>query len=411
MALQRDIVIIGAGFAGVWSALAAKRLISLSNKQRDLQVVVIAPEPFLAIRPRLYEADVATMNHPLRDLFDSAGIQFIQATVHNIDTTGNTIQFQSTTGTKASIEYKRLILAAGSQVVRPQTVAGIQKHAFDIDTISAASKLESHLDRLPTFPPSQSRNTIVICGAGFTGLELATELPKRLGEKSGARIILVEGADEVGPELGPGPRPIIRQALEALGVEVRLGSPVTEIDASGVHLASGEYIKTMTAVWTAGMRATPLTQQITGAKDTLGRLQVDQYLRVPTNEQVYATGDAAYALVDTDGHHALMSCQHALILGRVSGHNAAADLLDESMIAYSQPAYNTCLDLGAFGAVVTSGWAREVKVSGEVGKKVKTYINQKLIYPPNDAKEAINAADPKIASSDELLTEMLITVQ
>jgi NADH dehydrogenase FAD-containing subunit len=247
-----------------------------------------------------------------------------------------------------------------------------------------------------------------VCGAGFTGIELAAELPGRLGQDFKPRIILVDNAGEVGPELGLGPRPVITQALKDLGVETKLGSGVAEVGAKGVTLCSGEYIETMTAVWTAGVRATPLTEQIPGAKDSLSRLHVDQDLRVPSSKHVFATGDAARALTDTKGHYAMMSCQHAHLLGRVSGYNAAADLLGEPKLPYSQTGYGTCLDLGAWGSVITRGWEREVKLTGDAAKRIKTSINQELIYPPSEAEEAIAVADPVTYPGGEELFDQLL---
>lgn len=69
-------------------------------------------------------------------------------------------------------------------------------------------------------------------------------------------------------------------------------------------------------------------------------------------DTIYATGDVAYAATDEDDNHAMMSCQHAMNLGR---SNVAADLLGEAPIPYSQPKYVTCLDLGPWGAVYTEG--------------------------------------------------------
>ena len=205
----------------------------------------------------------------------------------------------------------------------------------------------------------------------------------------------------LGPELGPGPRPTITQALKELGVEVKLGTAVVAIDAGGVTLASGERIETETAIWTVGMRATPLSEQIPGSKDPLGRLYVEQTLRVSSTRDVFATGDAACALADTKNkRYALMSCQHANQLGRVSGYNAAADLLGEPLLDYSQAGYVTCLDMGAWGAVLSTGWERDVKVTGDVAKRAKCLINQKLIYPPPLAKDALSVANPIGASAD-----------
>ncbi|KAK3332967.1 hypothetical protein B0T19DRAFT_114059 [Cercophora scortea] len=396
--MSSKLVIIGAGFAGVWSALSAKRLINLKRKDgesKDIEVIVIAPEPSLVLKPRLYEANASSMFHPVGPLFKDAGITFIQGNAEAIDTDGHTIEVHTPSGNCLSVTYDRLILAAGSTVVRPPVVSGLQRYAFDIDSLASATKLESHLRTLlATLPSTPARNTIVVCGAGFTGIELAAELPGRFPN---TRIVIVDIADEIGPELGKRPRPAIAKALNRLGVEVKLGSAVTSIDAGGVCLGLGERIDAMTVVWTAGVRATPLTRHIPGPKDSLSRLHVDQDLRVPPSRHVFATGDAARALTDTEGHYTLMSCQHAIELGRVSGYNAAADLLNEPTVPYSQPTYVCCLDLGAAGAVIGKGWERKVLLSGGLAKKVKAYINQKLIYPPLNADEAIAAAGPVVA--------------
>ncbi|KAH8433737.1 NAD(P)/FAD-dependent oxidoreductase [Aspergillus melleus] len=405
--MQTRIVIAGAGFAGVWSALSAKRLIGLQGKEDDIEVVVVAPEPTLVLRPRLYEANASGMTHPLGALFNDAGINFIRGTVESIHTEEQTVNVRHVSGPASTIKYDRLILAAGSTVSRPSKVAGVQEHTFDIDALDSATKLESHLHSLASLAASPGRDTIVVCGGGFTGIEIATELPKRFPN---AHIVLVENGTEIASGFAPSSRAIIKKALQDLKVDVKLGSAVTSIDSEGILLASGERIETKTPIWTAGVRASPLTQQISGAKDGLSRLHVNQNLRVLTDPHVFATGDAACAVADTNGHHALMSCQHALVLGRFAGHNAAADLLGEPMMPYSQAAYICCLDLGGSGAVIAQGWEKELKLQGDVAKGVKTLINQQLIYPPQNVEEAMAAADPIGPDSDQLLEQLIQVV-
>ncbi|KAH7215265.1 hypothetical protein DER44DRAFT_655939 [Fusarium oxysporum] len=398
--MPSKIVIIGAGFAGVWSAFSAQRLINLNNKEQDIEVLIIAPEQSLTLRPRLYEPNPSIMKQPLDSLFMSAGIGFFQGTVERIDTDSQMIHVESPSGDESDIGYDRLILAAGSAVAQPKSVTGLEEYAFDIDSIAAATKLESHINSLESLPVSKARNTVVVCGGGFTGIEIATELPNMLKHIGNPRIVLVESAPEVGPELGKGPRPTIMKALESIGVELRLSASVTSVDSGGVNLSSGERIEAMTAIWTAGVRATSLTQQIPGKRDRLCRLYVDQDLRVPGCPHVLATGDAAHAATDAKGNVTMPSCQHAVVLGRFSGHNAAADLLGEPTLLYSQPGYGTCLDLGPWGAMLANGWDREVTVTGRVAKQVKRYVNQKVIILPETAKEALDAADPASYDSE-----------
>lgn len=398
--MQQRILIVGAGFAGMWSALSAARLLDQHGVSGErIEVALVAPRPMLTIRPRLYETRPASMEAPLRELFAATGVQYVQGRVDAIHTGRNEIEVVDGAGGRFALAYDRLVLAAGSRLFRPD-VPGLVEHAFSIDQIDEAAAFEAHCRRLAQLPETPARNTVIVAGGGFTGIEIAAELPERLrgvlGGSARIRVVVVERADEIGPDLGPGPRPVIQQALSALGVECRLGTAVTSIDAGGVTTSQGERIAAHTVVWTAGLRAHNLTEQIPGSRDSLGRLHVDGSLRVPGVQDVFAAGDTAYAATDDAGNHALMSCQHALTLGRFAGNNAAADLLGIPSLPYRQPRYVTCLDLGPWGAVFTEGWDRKVQFAGADAKARKRFINGEYIYPPKPIRaEALAAADPQ----------------
>lgn len=160
-------------------------------------------------------------------------------------------------------------------------------------------------------------------------------------------------------------------------------------------LKNGERIESATEIWTAGVEAHTLTTQIEGERDDQARLRVNENLQVPMYPDVYATGDTAHARTDDIGNTALMTCQHAIQLGKFAGHNAAASLLHVEPYPYRQVNYVTCLDLGAWGAVYTEGWEQEVKSVREDAKKIKLAITNELIYPPAaDRAVAFAAADP-----------------
>src|SRR4029079_3748467 len=134
----------------------------------------------------------------------------------------------------------------------------------------------------------------------------ATEMPTRLrsifGNEADIRIVLVERGELIAPQTGANPLPVIAKAIRNAGVEIMLGVGVTALDESGVTLSNGQHIESATVIWTAGMRASALTAQISASRDNLGRLIVDPDLRVPGAKNVFATGDTAKVAADGLGN-------------------------------------------------------------------------------------------------------------
>jgi NADH:ubiquinone reductase (H+-translocating) len=335
------VLILGGGYAGAYAALGAAR----ARGDASVEIVLVSAEPDLVNRPRLYEpAPGAHLRYPLAPMLERVDAAFQLGRVTAIDVAERRVSLAD----GSALAWDRLVIALGSQTQRP-ALPGIER-AFDVDTYEAALALDRHLHTLPPGAP------VTIIGSGFTGLELATELATRF------KVVLVERAPVVAPSLGEGPRATIVRALDALGVDVRLGAEVDRID--------GE-----TTVWCGGMVANPLTRTLPADRDVLGRLVTEPSLLVRGLAGVYAAGDVACAMAD-DEHPALMSCQHAIKLGQFAGHNAMSDLLGQPVLPYRQPVYRMCLDLGAAGAVQTDGWERRVLKSGPEVKAIKREINK-----------------------------------
>jgi len=380
------ILIAGAGFAGMHAALSAARLRDKQGVSPDtLEIVVVAPEPRLVIRPRLYERSPETMVAPLGKLFEALDIRYEQGRVDVIDSASKSAVIVGPDGVRRSLPYDRLVLAAGSQGFKPD-IPGLDKHGFTVDQLDDAIALDRHLAALANRPSSAARDTVVVAGGGFTGIEVATEMPSRLrallGPKANVRVLIVDRNDAIAPAMGPNPRPLIEKALREAGVETRLGVGVAALNENGVTLSDKQFIESATVVWAGGFRANPLTAQIPAERDRSGRLIVDRNLRVAAVPAVFAAGDTAYATTDDLGHHALMSCQHANRLGASAGFNAAADLLGVPLEPYQQKNYVTCLDLGPSDAVFTRGWDAMIEITGDKAKAMKREINRQWIYPP-----------------------------
>ena len=397
--MKQQILIIGAGFGGMWTALSATRLLDIHG-HNQVEVTVLAPQAELRIRPRFYEPEAHRLVAPIGELLDAVGVTFIKGAAETIDVQQKHVVYTDAAGVRQIHHYDKLVLATGSGLALPDT-QGVAQYAFDVDQIEQAIRLENHLKSLAELPPSRGRNTVVVAGGGFTGIETATEMPARLrailGEHVDMEVIIVDRGEKVGASLGAEISQSIAEASDELGVTWRLKSSVVAVDEQGVTLGDGQRIEAKTVIWTTGVRASSLTAQIPGERDGLGRLHVDAHLQVIGQQDIFATGDVAYAATDDLGNHALMTCQHAIVLGRHAGNNVAAQILGVAPVAYSQPKYVTCLDLGGWGAVYTEGWDRQVKLTRQDGKALKTQINTVWIYPPAaDRDVAWAAADPLI---------------
>ncbi|WOJ31067.1 NAD(P)/FAD-dependent oxidoreductase [Citrobacter koseri] len=395
--MRKQILIVGAGFSGMWAALSAARLAD-KHQNDTIDITVIAPQPELRVRPRFYENAVQTLVAPLQPLFDETGVNFLRGTVAQILPDSKEVSWADASGKTHLHRYDHLILASGSHVNR-SLVTGADAHAFDLDQLESAAVLEQHLKDLANKEESAARNTVVVCGGGFTGIEMALELPGRLRDILGAdaktRVVVVERGPQPGARYSEELRNVIIEASAELGVEWLVNTEVESVDATGITLKDGQTIASQTVIWTVGVQANDLTGQIDAPRDRQGRLHVNAQLQVVGHDDIYATGDVAYAATDDKGNHALMTCQHAILLGKFAGNNAAADLLEVTPLPYRQENYVTCLDLGAWGAVYTEGWDQQVKLTRAEAKKLKLSIVSELIYPPKaDRAVAFEIADP-----------------
>jgi NADH dehydrogenase len=392
-----EVVVLGAGFAGLWAALgAARRLDEAGERAAGVNVTVVSAEPYHDIRVRNYEADLRPCRIPLQQLLDPVGVGHVTATVTGIDTAARTVA--TSAGPRP---YDRLVIALGSRVAIPD-LPGLGEFGFDVDTYDGAMRLQQHLNTLAASAHTLAAATVIVVGAGLTGIETACELPQRLAvlfPDCAPRVLLIDRNQHVGSDMGESARPVIETALAANGVQARLGVGVAAVDQHEVTLTSGETVAASTVVWCAGMRASPVTADLGVERDRLGRVAVDEYLRVLGTDDVFAAGDVAAAWMD-ENHLSVMSCQHGRPMGRYAGYNVIADLFGEPMLALRIPWYVTVLDLGAAGAVYTEGWDREVIAIGADAKATKRTINGTRIYPPLDgSREALLAAAAPVLQS------------
>jgi NADH:ubiquinone reductase (H+-translocating) len=400
------IVVLGSGFAGLWSAVGAARALEQFGIARDeVEVTLVNRDPWHTIRVRDYESDLSDVRVPLESVLAPIGVRHHEAEVVEFDFSRRQI-ICSRHGSTQALAYDRLVFALGSQLARP-SIPGLAQHAFDVDTYDNGMRLNAHVESLAARSPSAEQYTALVVGAGLTGIEAATEMVTKLrvaiqrtngiANLSKPRVIIADHRLRIGSDMGDEAVPVIKQALAWSGIEMRTGVSVAAVDGHSATLSTGERIPAATVIWCAGMRANPLTALFPVQHDHLGRIPVDPFMKVKGMDGVFAAGDSAFAMVD-DTHVSVMSCQHARPMGRFAGYNVVVDLLGKAMLPLRIDWYVTVLDLGEWGALYAQGWDRHVVATAQAAKKTKRIINCDRIYPPRSGSrdEIFAAAEPVV---------------
>jgi NADH:ubiquinone reductase (H+-translocating) len=359
------LVIVGAGFGGLW---AAKTLTNAA-----VEIVVIDRENYHLFQPLLYQVATAGLSPadiaaPIRGIVGAyRNVTVLLGEIVGVDVVARTV---SIIGGR-HVPYDYLILATGA------------RHAYfghdewellapGLKRIEDATEIRRRIllafERAESEANADERRrlmNLVIVGGGPTGVELAgaiAELARRALAKDfrnidprATCIILVEA----GPRLLPSfPEDLSNDAmrrLEQLGVEVRLGAPVTAIDSSGVTIGPAR-IDARTVIWAAGVAASPAGNWIGAKCDRVGRIEVDRDLSVPGHPEIFAIGDTALAL-DTDGKPLPGIAPVAKQQGRYVGKLIKARLRGaEQAKPFRYRNYGNLATIGRKAAVIDFGW-------------------------------------------------------
>ncbi len=150
---MKKILVLGGGFAGLWSAVgAARELDELGIGSDQVEITLVNRDAYHNIRVRDYEADLSQVRIPLDDVLQPIGVKRIEGQVVDIDHQQQSVTIDTCDG-HLSVEYDRLIFALGSRLYRPN-IPGLEKYTFAVDTYNEATQLNAHLNSLPTQPES-----------------------------------------------------------------------------------------------------------------------------------------------------------------------------------------------------------------------------------------------------------------
>jgi NADH dehydrogenase len=387
--LKKQLVIIGGGFAGFWSAISAIRQSRSIKKRDEVDIILVNPNNQVTIRPRLNELSLNAMRFELDKYLKPLGIHQITGRAEIIDPENHEVIISTVQGNR-NLKYDFLILAAGSSLQLPN-LPGIH-YAFNVDTLDHVQSLEDHIIDLAKKDFNETgATTFVVVGSDFTGLEVATTIEQKArtihafysGRKSSFKVILLETGNQPVPRYSKECRQYIDEIITFRHIEVIPNAEPSAIEPDTVLLSNGNLITTRTVIWTSGMATSSLAYFFKSAKDEMNRLTVDEFLRLSGYEDVIAAGKVAH-----DSHFAQFE-------GRWAGHNAINDLFNFPLKEYAPPDYINCIDLGEPASSDATNGEHEMQKRYEKGKAMN-YVNSVTMYPWQDVEETVKESFPQI---------------
>jgi NADH:ubiquinone reductase (H+-translocating) len=330
---QGGTLILGGGFAGAYVA----RFLGARG------ATIVSLENFMLYTPLLPEAASGTLEPrhavvPLRVMCPHAELLLGEAT--GVDLEAHTATIQTDVGTQI-VRWRELVLALGA-VPRVAPVPGLTEHGLSFKSLADAIHLRNHVlreleaaDAATDDAERARRLTFVFVGAGYAGVEALAELSDLVEDAmrfyprlKGAprRWVLVDAAPKILPEIPSRLGDYAARELEQRGVEIHVSTTLDSVSDSEVVLAGGHRIPTRTLVWTAGVAANPLLQELELPLDERKRVEVDTFMRVRGHEHVWSLGDCARVPNTKSDRPDPPTCQHALRQARRLAKNIQGDL-------------------------------------------------------------------------------------
>jgi len=359
----KRIVVLGGGFGGLEAVIELEKRFS---KRSDVELWLVSENNYFMFTPLLPQV-VSSYIEPrhiiqsIRDIRRHRRFRFLRARVTGID-----LQHRLVHTTARERPYDYLVIALGS-VPNYFGIEGVE-HCFPLFTLEDAIVLRDHVldlfehaDHEPD--PGRRRRLLrfVIVGGGYTGVEAATELhdltqrflvPRCRGLEPGdASLVLLEATQNILVGVDPKLAARARRKMERKGITLRLGAKVAKVGPTGVELAGGEKIAAGLVIWTAGVRANPLTELLPLEKNRVGRVLVTPGLHLPSHPEVFAIGDNA--LVDKAPlEQTLQVAPVALEQAKTAAENIARALSGRPLLRFEFKLQGMLVSLGMNDAVV-----------------------------------------------------------
>lgn len=309
---MQTVVVVGGGYAGLSACLELARRSVRREFQYGMRLVLVNEEPDHTYTTELHSLAVG-MDEPDDVLVPLAHVlrapaRLMVGRADAVDTARRAVYVDDDT-----VEYDHLVLAVGS-VPEDYGIVGVRRYARFLTSAASAEALQERLDRVA----ERGYGTVVLVGAGLTGVELAAEIKDVY--KGRLEVLLLEAGETIMAGIDPALAEASRRLLEDKGVHVRTAVRIQAVDAGTVSVRGREDVPYDVLVWCAGVRGSPLVARAGLAVDARGRGLTDAYLRARGRRDVWLAGDCA-AFPMPNGGFLPPTAQAAEQAGRAVAHN------------------------------------------------------------------------------------------
>ncbi|MBV1856131.1 NAD(P)/FAD-dependent oxidoreductase [Catellatospora tritici] len=347
--MQHRVIVLGAGYTGATAAgRLAKRL-----RREDVTITLVNAEPDFVERVRMHQLATGQelKPRPLREMFAGTGVELRLAQVTGVDVDRRTVTVSDANGT-AELAYDTLVYALGSGW-NAQGVPGTAEHAYQIASRPGALRLRERLARL------DAGQTVAVVGGGLTGVEAATEIAEARPDLH----VALAARGELGDWLSIKGRAHLRKVFDKFGITGYEHAAVTGVEADRVTTADGQAIPAAVTVWTTGFAVHPIAAATTLEVTGTGQIRVDATMRSVSHPDVYAVGDAAYA-IGPEGKPLRMSCASGVPMAWQAADAIAARLTGGKLPTTPIRYFNQCISLGRAEGLIQYVTADDRAVQG-----------------------------------------------
>ncbi|WP_449537427.1 NAD(P)/FAD-dependent oxidoreductase [Ferdinandcohnia sp. Marseille-Q9671] len=328
------IVILGAGYGGLTTTVNLQKQLGVN----EADITLINKNDYHYETTWLHEASAGTLHHDkvryqVEDVISGHKVKFVKGSVATVNREEKRVILEDDT----QVEYDYLVFALGGES-ETFGIKGLKEYAFTISNVNTSRQLREHIEyQFATYNNEEEKDdtrlTIVVGGAGFTGIEFLGELGNRIPElcreydvdQNKVKVICVEAAPSALPGFDPELVEYAVNHLERKGVEFKIGTAIKECTPDGIIVGKDDHteeIKAKTVVWAAGVRGNAVVEA-SGFEAMRGRVKVDKYLRAPGHDEVFFVGDSSLVINEEINRPYPPTAQIAMQQGAVVAKNIA----------------------------------------------------------------------------------------